>query len=91
MWKQGKVYPVVNISKGLVRYFKKKPQGIKSGSSPRETFSILERRNVPKRKAKTLSMGRFDVSINGDVSFKLKRKRVLPFEALEKKNKLRRK
>lgn len=90
-WKQGKVYPVVNISKGLVRYFKKKPQGIKSGSSPRETFSILERRNVPKRKAKTLSMGRFDVSINGDVSFKLKRKRVLPFEALEKKNKLRRK
>tara|TARA_B100000287_G_scaffold88957_1_gene81375 strand:+ start:3262 stop:8019 length:4758 start_codon:yes stop_codon:yes gene_type:complete len=90
-WKQGEVYPVVNLEKNLVSYFKKRPQGIKNGRTPRDTFSILERKPVSKSKTRRFSMGKFDVSINGDVSFSLKRKRVLPFERLEKLNKLRRK
>ena len=89
-WQQGKVFPVVNIQKGTIRYFSKKPQGIKSGSTPRQSFSILEKQLSPKRKAKIISMGRFDVPINDNVQFQLKRKRILPLEKLQRKNKLRR-
>ncbi len=88
-WRQGSTYPVVNLEKDTVKFFKKKPQGIKVGRTPRDSFSILERKNISRKKKKRLSMGRFDVSINGDVSFQLKRRNILPLNKLTKRNKLR--
>jgi len=88
-WRQGSTYPVVNLEKDTVKFFKKKPRGIKVGKTPRDSFSILERKNISRKKKKKLSMGRFDVSINGDVQFQLKRRNILPLNKLTKRNKLR--
>ena len=86
-WRQGKVYPKVDLEKQTVKFSKKRPPKLKKGKTPNETFTVLKaKKYIPKNKK--LSLGRVDADIkpNG-IAFTLKRKDVLSLPNFLKRNK----
>ena len=88
-WKQGKVYPVVDLNRSTIEFKKNEPDGLKQGKRPIDSFTVLKTSKL-KPKKQQFDFGRFEARINGEVTFKLKRKKALPKKQLSKRNKLRR-
>ena len=88
-WKQGEFYPIVDLNKSTIEFRKNKPDGLKEGKRPIDSFTVLQTSNL-KPKKQEFDFGKFQAKINGEVSFRLKRKRILPKQQLAKRNKLRR-
>lgn len=88
-WKQGEFYPIVDLNKSTIEFRKNKPDGLKEGKKPIDSFTVLQTSNL-KPKKQEFDFGKFQAKINGEVSFRLKRKRILPKQQLAKRNKLRR-
>ena len=86
-WRQGKVYPKVDLEKQTVKFSKAKPDKLKDGKTPRESFTVLKAKKY-KPKNKKLSLGKVDAIIkpNG-IAFTLKRKDVLSLPNFLKRNK----
>jgi len=86
-WRQGQVYPKVDLEKQTVKFGKKRPPKLRRGKTPNETFTVLKaKKYIPKNKK--LSLGRVDANIkpNG-IAFSLKRKEVLSLPNFLKRNK----
>lgn len=87
-WKQGKFYPLVDLNRSTIEFKKNKPDGLKEGKKPIDSFTVLQTSNL-KPKKQQFDFGKFQAKINGEVSFKLKRKRILGKQKLVKKNNFR--
>tara|TARA_B100000519_G_scaffold21802_1_gene15480 strand:+ start:417 stop:5291 length:4875 start_codon:yes stop_codon:yes gene_type:complete len=86
-WRQGQVYPKVDLEKQTVKFSKKKPAKLKDGKTPRESFTVLKAKKY-KPKNKKLSLGKVDAEIKPTgIAFTLKRKDVLSLPSFLKRNK----
>lgn len=86
-WRQGQIYPKVDLEKQTVKFSKERPAKLRKGKTPNETFTVLKaKKYIPKNKK--LSLGRVDANIkpNG-IAFTLKRKDVLSLPNFLKRNK----
>ena len=77
------------MNKSTIEFKKNEPDGLKQGKRPIDSFTVLKTSKL-KPKKQQFDFGRFEARINGQVTFKLKRKKALPKKQLSKRNKLRR-